>query len=258
MKKIGIIAAFAAVITAVLLYMYLSGLEKQQEVVIEYETILVAAQEIPAYTRITADMVTEEQIPKGGGHALVLRSAENAIGKMVQSEILQGEQILSAKLTDTELGEDGLSYILENGMRALTIAVDSVSGVSGFIRNGDYVDILCHTDLSSDAFYEATGLEKSEDEEETIRPTSRVTLVCAQNIEVAAAGSSYAKNTTETGDGGSYTYLTVFVTPRDAMRIVQGYRAGSLTVVLRAVGDHEPNTQIPIDNDDLAEPAYEG
>ncbi len=256
MKKIGIIAAFAAVITAVLLYMYLSGLQKQPEVVIEYETVLVAAQEIPAYTRITADMVAEKQIPKGGGHAQVLRSAENAVGKMARSEILAGEQILSAKLHDAELGEDGLSYILPNGMRALTIAVDNVSGVSGLIRNGDYVDILCHTDLSSDAFYAATGLQKSIDEEKPSRPAGRVTLVCAQDIEVAAAGPSYAKNAENTSEG--YTVLTLFVTPRDAMRIVQGYRAGSLTVVLRAAGDHEPNTQGPLDNDSLAEPAYEG
>lgn len=242
MKKIGIIAAFAAVITAVLMYMYLGGLENQHKVASEYETVLVAAQEIPAHTRITADMVTEKQIPKGGGHALVLRSPENAIGKITQSEIFQGEQILNAKLSDTQLGEDGLSYILKNGMRALTIAVDSVSGVSGFISNGDYVDILCHTDLSKG---------------DATQQTSRGTSVCAQNIEVAAAGSSYTKKSTESGSG-SYTNLTVYVTPRDAMRIVQGYNAGKITVVLRAVGDHEPNTQVPIDNDDLANLAYEG
>ena len=58
MRKIVIFALIAALCAGALLYFYLGNLEAQKEVKVEYDSIVVAAVDIPAFTPITSDMVT--------------------------------------------------------------------------------------------------------------------------------------------------------------------------------------------------------
>ena len=265
MKKIVVFALIAALCAGVLLYYYLGDLEQQKQVKIAYEQVVVAATDIPAFTPITNEMVTFQQIPQGYAHPLAAHSVDEVVGYVTESAIIQGEEILPAKLKQLGQTDSGLSYIVPEGMRAVTVAVDEVSGVAGFIQRGDYVDVITYTSTSyqmpdAQQQQEADGTTTQGGETETApanRPSQGTTVVAAQNVCVAAVGISLSASGAVNEDGTAITYssVTLFLTPEDAMRVVQGARSGSIVLVMRASGDHGSNLQDPIVNDSLLEKA---
>lgn len=256
MKKVVLFAVIAALCAGALLYFYLGKLETQKEVKIEYDNVVVAAVDIPAFTPITADMVTFKQIPMGYAHPLSAHTIEEVVGYVTESEILQGEEIFIAKLKQYGESDSGLSYIVPEGMRALTIAVDEVSGVAGFLQPGDYVDVLSYTTATVQTVKTEQAPDGTQQTTQTAQSVS-TTVVAAQNIRVVAIGMSLTTNTQVAADGSTAMYgsVTLLVTPEDAMRIVQGSKSGVIALILRASGDHEQNTERPVVNDTLLEQA---
>ena len=255
MRKIVIFALIAALCAGALLYFYLGNLEAQKEVKVEYDSIVVAAVDIPAFTPITSDMVTFKQIPQGYAHSLVARSKEEVVGLVTESAIIAGEEMLPSKLKEYWETGSGLSYVVPEGMRAVTVAVDEVSGVAGFLQRGDYVDVISYTSTS----YEMTTADQAQTgTTETTDPaqsavSQSTTVIAAQNILVAAIGRSLSSSTSSTEDQSTigYNSVTLILTPEDAMRVIQGSRSGSLILILRASGDHDSNTEDPVINDTL-------
>lgn len=265
MKKIVVFALIAALCAGVLLYYYLGDLEQQKQVKIVYEQVVVAATDIPAFTPITNDMVTFQQVPQGYAHPLAAHSVEEVVGYVTESSILQGEEVLPAKLKQMGQTDSGLSYIVPDGMRAVTVAVDEVSGVAGFIQRGDYVDVITYTSTS----YQMPDAQQQQEADGTTTegtaaesgsasaPSQGTTVVAAQNVCVAAVGTSLSTSSAVSEDGTAITYssVTLFLTPEDAMRVIQGARSGYVILVMRASGDHDSNLQDPIVNDSLLEKA---
>ena len=255
MKKVGLFALIAALCAGALLYFYLGSLESQKQVKVEYESVVVAATDIPAYTPITNEMVTFKQIPAGYAHPLAARTTEEVVGYVTESTILAGEELLPSKLKQFGETDSGLSYVVPEGLRAVTVAVDEVSGVAGFLQRGDYVDVISYTTTTyvpAKAPVVADGETPTEDQ---LPQTLSTTLVAAQNVRVAAVGKSLAAGATGTTTDDTatqgYTSVTLLLTPEDTMRVVQGAKSGSIVLILRASGDHTPNTQEPVINDML-------
>lgn len=250
MKKVILFALVAALAAGALLYLYLGKLEQQKEVEIVYENVLVAAQDIPAYSEITAEMVTVRQVPQGSSHVLAARSPLEAVGYVTESLIVEGEEILPIKLKQQGQTESGLSYLVPDGMRAVTVAVDEVSGVAGFLQRGDYVDVICYTTTS----YLPAGQAQPADG--TSIPTQGTTVIAAENVCIAAVGTSLKNaGAEEEGTEIPYASVTLFLTPEDAMRVIQGAKSGVVMVVLRASGDHKPAEEPPVVSDTLLQQA---
>ncbi len=235
MKKIYILAAVAAVVTGLLLFLYLNQLEKNAEVPVQYETVVVAARDVAAYETFTEDMVTTVQLPLGSAHAKAARGTSFVVGMVTENPILAGEQIITEKLKKPGETGSGMAYIVPEGMRAVTFAVDTVSGVASFLRQGDYVDLFCYCATKYDG-------------------GSATELSLVQNVLIAALGDQLTTQTVS-ADGSAatltYSYITVIVTPEQAMRIVAGYKNGTVTAVLRATGDHEHVDLNELNADDL-------
>jgi pilus assembly protein CpaB len=261
MKKVVLFALIAALCAGALLYVYLGKLEQQKEVQIVYENVVVAAADIPAFTTITADMVAVKQVPQGSSHTFAARSADEVIGYVTEGNLIAGEEILPAKLKQPGQTESGLSYVVPAGLRAITIAVDEISGVAGFIQRGDYVDVIAYTVTSfqtPEQLAAALLQQKEEVEQNGVVEvfTQSTTVVAAQNILVGAVGTTLAdKAATGTEGAELYHSVTLFVTPEDAMRIVQSAKSGIIILTLRATGDHAPNLTNPVVNDSLLEKA---
>ena len=253
MKKIVLFALIAALCAGALLYFYLGNLEAQKEVKVEYDNVVVALTNIPAYTPITADMVTFKQVPLGYAHPLAAHTLEEVVNYVTESDIIEGEQLLPAKLKQFGETDSGLSYVVPEGMRAVTVGVDEVTGVAGFLQRGDYVDVISYTTTT---YLPAEAPVVPEGEEPTaaqLPQTLSTTLVAAQNVRVAAVGMSLSDNAT-TAEGEpvtGYGSVTLLLTPEDTMRVVQGARSGAIILILRATGDHAPNLEDPVINDML-------
>jgi len=252
MKKIVLFALIAALCAGALLYFYLGNLEAQKEVKVEYDNVVVALTSIPAYTPITVDMVTFKQVPLGNAHPLAAHTLEEVLGFVTESDIIEGEELLPAKLKQYGEIDSGLSYVVPEGMRAVTVGVDEVTGVAGFLQRGDYVDVISYTTTT---YLPAEAPVVPEGEEPTaaqLPQTLSTTLVAAQNVRVAAIGTSLSGTTTVDGETVTgYNSVTLLLTPEDTMRVVQGARSGAIILILRATGDHTPNTEDPVINDML-------
>ena len=255
MKKVVLFALVAALAAGALLYIYLGKLEQQSEVKVVYEDVLVAAADIPAYSAITEEMVTVKQVPQGTSHPIAARTPAEAVGFVTENLIVEGEEILPVKLKQPGQAESGLSYVVPEGMRAVTVAVDEVSGVAGFLQRGDYVDVISYTSTSYEmptADQVQTGTTETTDPAQNAVSQS-TTVIAAQNILVAAIGRSLSSSTSSTEDQSAigYNSVTLILSPEDAMRVIQGSRSGSLILILRASGDHDTNTEDPVINDSL-------
>lgn len=252
MKKVVLFALIAAVCAGALLYFYLGNLEAQKEVKVEYDNVVVAVTDIPAYTPITAQMLTIKQIPMGYAHPLAAHTTEEVVGYVTESEVLAGEEIIPSKLKQYGETDSGLSYVVPEGMRAVTVAVDEVTGVAGFLQRGDYVDVISYTTTTYVPAKAPVVPEGGEPTADQLPQTLSTTLVAAQNVRVAAVGMSLSgAAVTVDGETPSYNSVTLILTPEDAMRVVQGARSGAIILILRASGDHTPNLEDPVINDML-------
>ena len=105
MKKVYIFAALMALVTAILVYTYLRSVTIAAQP--RYVDVVTAAQDIPAYTRISGDMLVIRQVAAGSQHNQSVLRADEAVGKVSDSNILAGETLLSGKLKalgDNQIG----------------------------------------------------------------------------------------------------------------------------------------------------------
>ena len=103
--------------------------------------VFIAVADISPGTAISGAAVTAVTWPQAvipPNSASTMREIEN---RVVKVPIPQGNPVLSSMLAP-EGTAAGLSGILEDGKRALTVKVDEVAGVAGFLHPGDHVDIL--------------------------------------------------------------------------------------------------------------------
>lgn len=132
-----LIAIILAVGTGWLTLTYLSSLRPAPN---EQRPVLIAAQDIPARDRIAETMFRVEMRPVQSLEPNALSNPSQAVGSLALITIPAGSQ-----LTASTIGSNvafALPVRLEPGMRAISIPVDRVKGVSGMILPGDRVDVI--------------------------------------------------------------------------------------------------------------------
>ena len=223
MKKVYILAAFMALVVGAAVYLFASSLQQEAQAG-DYSKgrAVVAVKEIPANTQITGDMVKLAQLPDDGINAVAATDLSQVVGSITRYPLLPGEQVLLPRLAEKGNENGALSYALEEGYRAISVAVDDVTGVSGYINRGDRVDVVA-TVVS----YAATGKNQ---------PAS---TMIAQNLLVLQTGTK-DKKATDTAQG--YATVTLSATPQDALKINYAATNGKLGLVLRPVLDNKKVT----------------
>lgn len=129
--------ALALVVTGGLFYyLKVKSIENQDKV-----RVITAVSNIEANTVIKNSQIKEISVPQSSAVPGAIVDKEKVVGKVVKESIYKGEQILQMNLMKGEK-EEGLSAVLPEGFRAVTIKTDMVTGVGGHIKDGDYVDVL--------------------------------------------------------------------------------------------------------------------
>jgi pilus assembly protein CpaB len=137
-------------------------------------------------------------------------SAAEVVGRGVITEVRTNEALLESKLAEPGSG-GGLPITIPAGMRAVSVRVDDVIGVAGFVLPGTRVDVIVTLTPPG-----------SQD------PAGRVIL---QNVHAVAAGQEIARN--EEGEPMTVTVITLLVTPEDAERLVLAAAQGRVQMALR-------------------------
>ncbi len=136
------VAGLLAVGTGVLTYNYLASVSHANAPATR-RTILVASRPIPAHAILTADMLAPASRPADAVDPDVLVVPANAIGAQAVNDIPAGSQLTASKLV--RAAAVGLPGKVHVGMRAVSISLDRVKGVSNLIRAGDRVDVIAAT-----------------------------------------------------------------------------------------------------------------
>jgi len=218
-KKVKILALLSAIVTALLLFVFLSSLIKFGGT--DTTQIVTAAQDIPANTLITQEMLANTDIPTDAVLPGAITKISDVVGKTMKSDIYVGEQIISAKLiVPGETGNDALSYVIEPGMRAITIGVDATSGVAGMLRPSDRIDLVGEFSQTGKVY----------------------TDLIAEYVNILAVDNVLSE-TGKAADGTTpaYSTITLEVTPKQAMEISMAAYSGSIRAVLRSPLDEELN-----------------
>ncbi len=106
--------------------------------------VVVAAQDVSLGQRLTPDMLTLAEWPANGLPLGAAFDPAKLGGRVLKTSLLRGEPLTEAKLAP--LGTmGGLSAVIAEGKRAITVRVNDVIGVAGFALPGNFVDIIVST-----------------------------------------------------------------------------------------------------------------
>ena len=212
----GVLAVLVAAIAAYALYTYLRGQEQRVSEAVATERIVVAAVEIPMGTTINMTQVKTSEWPKSSMPQGSFPATEKVIGRTSTQTFSAGDAITETKLMPKEGPAGIMTYMIPEGHRAMTVGVDQVAGVAGFINPGNIVDVVLIV----------------------LPPGSTQTLgkIVLQNVPVLAIGQIVEQ---KEGKPVVVPTVTVDVTPEDAEKLSIASTQGRLQLVLRRLGDKE-------------------
>jgi len=217
-KRVLILAVLLGLLTVSVLYFYIRGLDKKPDVETQMKNAVVAVSTIPAHVKITEEMLTIKALPIEAIHPDAFTSIQEVVGGTTKSEIISGEQIIKGRVI-TDGVSSPLAYRIPENMRAITIPLNEVSGVAGYIEVGDRVDVLVHYE------FEVLNAEGN-----TQQKTQEV-FTQFQNLEVMEKGPFPA--TAEEKQVGVTTSITLLVTPAQAEIMVYANINGTIYMTLR-------------------------
>lgn len=239
MKRIRIIAIASAIVTALAVFLYLNSLNKPVE--IPRGPVVIAVTQIAAGQEIKAEMVGIKELPLEAINAKAARSVDEVVGRVSAAGAEPGEQLLVSRFFKVGEASDTLAYAIERGKRAVTIAVDPVSGVSGLVKPRDHVDILVSISVKEQLWkMNATIMQDSVvDVSYKLgdREDQTYSLLPLQNILVLATGK--ATKADASNDETAVEQVTLSVTPEQAVILNYLDSTGDIRLALRSPIDTE-------------------
>ncbi len=182
------------------------------------KVVNIAAKDIPEHTQFTTDCIEQKEVLESTVPIGAAIGASSIIGSWSAYPIQQGQVILSnALMTGKSESQGAVESEIRKGYRAVTIAIDSNSGVAGFVFPGSHVDIFCITGTD--------GVTKA--------------IPILSDVEVIAAGTNFQKPSGESQAMKSDS-ITVQVTSDDAAKLVTAIATGKPYLTLRNNRDHAP------------------
>jgi pilus assembly protein CpaB len=215
-KNFLIVAGLLGVAAAVVGYYGLTSMASQATAQQNrnYRNVVVTVTDLTYGVKLDKEMLRTVRYPKESVPEGAFASMDSVVGQTTKVFMSAREPVTAIKLSSRG---GGLSMLVRPSMRASSLEVNNVSGVSGFVLPGDRVDVLTTVD----------GRGVNED---------AVTRTVLQNIEVLAAGQK-----TEQKDNKPITVqsVTLLVDPDGAETLALALHEGKIHLVLRNPDDQE-------------------
>ena len=187
--------------------------------------IAVATVEIPLGSAITPELVRLVEWPQANLPPGNFSEVEKLHGRVVTGTVQRGEPLLEARLAAAGT-KGGLSAVVPQGKRAMTVRVNDVVGVAGFALPGTFVDVMVNT--------QAEG-SKANDRDRTI---SKIVL---DRILVLAVAQEADRDSTKPKVVNA---VTLEVTPPQAELLDLARSVGTLSLMLRNQSESAPATTL--------------
>ena len=186
--------------------------------------IVVAAKPLPMGTRLDSSMLRTVSWPARQSVAGMCTRMQDCTNRALITPVVENEPILEGKLAPAAAGA-GLAAVIPQGMRAMSVAVNDVVGVAGFVTPGTMVDVLVTGAV--------TGGQSG----------GNITRTILENVRVLAAGQKVQQD--QQGKPQTVSVITLLVSPEQAAKLAMGSTQGKIQLALR-------NT---VDTDDTLPPA---
>jgi pilus assembly protein CpaB len=173
--------------------------------------VAVASNDLQVGTVLTPADIRVVEWPGTALPAGYLASVEAAVGRGITRPMGKNEPFLESKLAPRGAGA-GLSLMVDEGMRAVSVKVDEVVGVAGFVLPDTRVDVMLTLDKTS----------------RINEPTTEVLL---QNIRTLAAGQQVQQD--KDGKPKTVPVITLLVTPDQAETLALAANQGRIQLALR-------------------------
>jgi pilus assembly protein CpaB len=209
------------------LYMYRTIQRITNVKPVSTKQIVVADRPIQLGTRLDASNLRLISWPAEENIAGSFTRVEDCAGRALLTNLAGNEPVLESKLAPKEAGA-GLPATIPEGMRAVSVAVNEVNGVAGFVIPGTMVDILVTGRLAG----------KTADRDENI------TRVILENVRVLAAGQQVEQD--REGKPQKVPVVTLLVTPDDATKLTMASTEGKIQLALRNTIDAKVTNPPPI------------
>ncbi len=230
-KGYFILALVFALLAAGAVYLYLLQLEQQVKQDLDYASIAVVKEHIPAHTRITVDMLATRDVPVSQVRSDALQRREDVAGAMARVPLYPGEPLIRDKLVFPGETHGGLTYLIAPGKRAMAVAVNEVIAVGYMLQPGHRVDVVA-------------VLEKKGTEENIPYAT-----IFVQDLLVLAVGQSL---TPVVPKGQPALTVTLEVSPEEGQKLALAAERGSIRLLLRGAGDEGRPEPAPFKLHDFA------
>jgi pilus assembly protein CpaB len=214
-----LLAGLAAMLASVMVYSALKSREADvQRAMAHNVQVVVAAYDLPLGTKIELGEVkmtrwSADSIPDGA-----YTDPKQVIGSYVKNSLVANEPVVRSKLFSGEKTAGVMPLLIPFGMRAVSVPVDEVSDVAGFVLPHTRVDVLVATQGGEGAHQGAF---------------SKVVL---QNVEVLAVAQEVEQKKDEPT---VVKVVTLLVTPQEAERLALASHSGSLRLAMRNYNDNK-------------------
>ncbi|MBI3591637.1 MAG: Flp pilus assembly protein CpaB [Candidatus Melainabacteria bacterium] len=210
-----VLAVFLGMVAALGIWQYLNKAQQQVKELSVTRAVVVANKQISAGAKLSEQDLAIKQLPVHAVPKDYPSSIKLINGRIVKSTIQADEIITEAKLVGKG-SAGGMPVVIPPGYRAITVKVNEVVGVGGFINPGDHIDIL------------ATVKQDNENYSKTI----------LQNVLILAVGDKILDpNLIPDPLPKVVSQVTVALGPVDSEKLALAQETGQLHLVLRPYGE---------------------
>lgn len=213
---IGVLALALGAVASLMVYKNLQGRGPANQ---PGTDVVVAAADLQVGARVEDRDVRIAHFPSNGLPQGTFSKKSSVLGRGVILPVARGEFILPAKLAPENAGA-GLPALIPTGMRAVSVRVNEVVSVAGFVGPGTRVDVLL------------TGTPTGGAEPQT--------TTVLQNVAVIASGHTLERNAN--GEAQNTPVITLLTSPEDAERLTLAQSEGKIQLSLRNPLDTNQNT----------------
>jgi pilus assembly protein CpaB len=192
-----------------------------REVEVASMQVVVAAQPLPMGTRLHPNQLRLVPWPSRNPVPGSFSNVKELIDRGVITPIGENEPITTSKIASLEAGA-GLPPVIPQGMRAISVRVNEVVGVAGFVVPGTLVDVLVTARTGGNG------------------PDETMTRTVVSKVTVLTAGTKYDQEKSKSGEPIPTSVVTLSVLPEDGERIALAQNEGKITLALRNPLDVEP------------------
>jgi len=190
------------------------------EAAVKTVDVIVAQHPLKLGTAITKGDVKLARWPADTQVPGAFARVEDVLQRGLITDVEENEPLTNAKLAPLEAGA-GLPPSIPAGMRAISVKVNEVIGVAGFVVPGTRVDVM------------VTLTNRQQQQESTSR-------VVVGNVQVLTAGTRYDQENAKAGKPIPSTVVTLLVSPEDGERIALAATEGQIMLTLRNPLDTAP------------------